>query len=44
MKQKRSLLCTHCVNKKENVPSEEYQVLSVYVLKVIFSLAQITIE
>lgn len=42
MKQKHSLLCTHWASKKENVPFEEYQVLSIYGLKAIFSSAQIT--
>lgn len=36
MKQKHPFLCSHWISKKENVPLEEYQVLSVYVLKAIF--------
>lgn len=42
MNQKHPLLCTRWVSKKENVPLEEYQVLSVSVLKALFP-GQITI-
>lgn len=44
MKQKHPLLCTPGVSERENVPLEEYQVLSACVLKAIFPPAQVTIE